>query len=94
MVTTPLKQRTPTPAPETREKRMLIEGFVSDVSYRRYSMDEIDLATDYFSDRLKIGEGGYGPVYQATLNNTLVAIKALRSDISTTQGLKQFQQEV
>ncbi|KAF3336755.1 U-box domain-containing protein 35-like protein [Carex littledalei] len=94
MVTTPLKQRKPAPEPETREKRKLIEGFVSEVSYRRYSMDEIDLATNYFSDQLKIGEGGYGPVYQATLNHTLVAIKALRSDISTTQGLKQFQQEL
>lgn len=91
---TPIKQKKPTLIPETREKRKLIEGFVSEANYRRYSMDEIDLATDYFSDALKIGEGGYGPVYKATLNHTLVAIKALRSDISTTQGLRQFQQEV
>lgn len=93
-VISPIKQRKPTPITETREKRKLIEGFISEANYRRYSMDEIDLATDYFSDGLKIGEGGYGPVYKATLNHTLVAIKALRSDISTTQGLRQFQQEV
>ncbi|KAK3152155.1 hypothetical protein QOZ80_2BG0155160 [Eleusine coracana subsp. coracana] len=41
---------------------------------------------------LKIGEGGYGPVYKATLDNTTVAIKILHSNI--TQGLKQFRQEV
>ncbi|KAJ4816156.1 kinase with adenine nucleotide alpha hydrolases-like domain-containing protein [Rhynchospora pubera] len=89
-----IKQRKPSPVPEPREQRKTIEGFISEVNYRRYSMDEIDLATDYFSDGLKIGEGGYGPVYKATLDHALVAIKALRSDISTTQGLKQFQQEV
>ncbi|KAJ3698731.1 hypothetical protein LUZ61_002436 [Rhynchospora tenuis] len=89
--TAPVKQRKPSLVPEQRK---LIEGFISEVNYRRYSMDEIDLATDYFSDGLKIGEGGYGPVYKATLDHTLVAIKALRSDISTTQGLKQFQQEL
>ncbi|KAF3327454.1 U-box domain-containing protein 35-like protein [Carex littledalei] len=93
-VISPIKQRKPTPITETREKRKLIEGFISEANYRRYSMDEIDLATDYFCDGLKIGEGGYGPVYKATLNHTLVAIKALRSDISTTQGLRQFQQEL
>jgi hypothetical protein len=87
-------QSKPTLISDTREKRKLIEGFISEVNYRRYSTDEIDLATDYFSDTLKVGEGGYGPVYKATLGHTLVAIKVLRSDLSTTEGLKQFQQEV
>ncbi|KAL0699619.1 hypothetical protein Bca4012_055741 [Brassica carinata] len=62
------------------------------VSYRRYSIREVEDATDGFSDALKVGEGGYGPVYKAVLENTSVAIKILKSDVS--QGLKQFQQEV
>ncbi|KAG2722679.1 hypothetical protein I3760_02G137800 [Carya illinoinensis] len=64
----------------------------NNVIYRRYSIDEIEKATDYFNSSLKIGEGGYGPVYKGLLDHTAVAIKILRPDLS--QGQKQFQQEV
>lgn len=60
--------------------------------YRRYMIDEIEVATNYFSSSCKIGEGGYGPVYKAFLDQTPVAVKILKSDAS--QGLKQFQREV
>ncbi|XP_040378291.1 U-box domain-containing protein 35 [Oryza brachyantha] len=63
-----------------------------DFRYRRYNIDDIELATERFSDKLKIGEGGYGPVYRASLDHTPVAIKVLRPDAQ--QGRKQFQQEV
>ncbi|EAY74665.1 hypothetical protein OsI_02560 [Oryza sativa Indica Group] len=63
-----------------------------DFRYRRYNIDDIELATERFSDELKIGEGGYGPVYRASLDHTPVAIKVLRPDAQ--QGRKQFQQEV
>ncbi|KAK7261666.1 hypothetical protein RIF29_27982 [Crotalaria pallida] len=59
---------------------------------RRYNIKEIEVATHYFDNALKIGEGGYGPVYKGVLDHTDVAIKALRPDI--TQGERQFQQEV
>ncbi|EXB29692.1 U-box domain-containing protein 51 [Morus notabilis] len=62
------------------------------VKYRRYTIQEIQSATDYFNNKQKIGEGGYGPVYKGFLDHTPVAIKILRPDIS--QGLVQFQQEV
>ena len=83
-----------------KQKRRLVEmqarfkeqDMASNVSYRRYSIRDVEGATDGFSDAQKIGEGGYGPVYKAVLENTSVAIKILKSDVS--QGLKQFQQEV
>ncbi|KAF8106057.1 hypothetical protein N665_0147s0015 [Sinapis alba] len=83
-----------------KQKRRLVEmqarfneqKMDSNVSYRRYSIKDVEDATDGFSDALKIGEGGYGPVFKAVLENTSVAIKILKSDVS--QGLKQFQQEV
>ncbi|KAG0469893.1 hypothetical protein HPP92_016593 [Vanilla planifolia] len=77
---------------EIAEKRKELEAISSDIRYRRYSVEEILNATDNFSDSLKIGEGGYGPVFKSTLDHTLVAIKILRSDV--TQGVKQFQKEV
>ncbi|KAE8705675.1 putative LRR receptor-like serine/threonine-protein kinase RLK-like [Hibiscus syriacus] len=87
------------------QKRMIAEKNVSrvedegklvaashDVRYRKYTIQDIEAATDLFSPSLKIGEGGYGPVYRCYLDHTPVAIKVLRSD--ATQGELQFQREV
>ncbi|KAL8139832.1 hypothetical protein V2J09_005853 [Rumex salicifolius] len=63
-----------------------------DIQYRKFTLEDIEIATDYFSASLKVGEGGYGPVYKGELDNTKVAIKVLRPDVS--QGLVQFKKEV
>ncbi|KAG2371197.1 U-box domain-containing protein [Vigna angularis] len=61
------------------------------VLFKRYNIREIEIATNYFNNALKIGEGSYGPVFKGVLDNIVVAVKALRPDI--THGEKQFQQE-
>ncbi|ONK66467.1 uncharacterized protein A4U43_C06F8410, partial [Asparagus officinalis] len=63
-----------------------------DIRYRRYNIEEIEMATNQFDETLKIGEGGYGPVYKGRLDHTPVAIKVLRAEAA--QGKKQFQQEI
>jgi len=78
---------------EADEKVRALDAIAShDFRYRKYSIDDIELATESFSESLKIGEGGYGPVYSACLDHTPVAIKVLRPDAQ--QGRKQFHQEV
>lgn len=78
---------------EVEEKNKVISQFSqSDCRYRRYTIEEIEAATDYFSKSLKIGEGGYGPVYKCYLDHTPVAVKVLRPDAA--HGRQQFQQEV
>ncbi|GJM94086.1 hypothetical protein PR202_ga10700 [Eleusine coracana subsp. coracana] len=78
---------------EADEKVRALDAITShDFRYRKYHIDEIEMATERFSDELKIGEGGYGPVYRASLDHTPVAIKVLRPDAH--QGRKQFHQEV
>ncbi|CAK7352890.1 unnamed protein product [Dovyalis caffra] len=78
---------------ETEEKNRALNALAhNDVRYRRYTIEEIEEATDKFASSNKIGEGGYGPVYKGKLDHTPVAIKALRPDAA--QGKKQFQQEV
>ncbi|KAI4337438.1 hypothetical protein L6164_015856 [Bauhinia variegata] len=78
---------------ESEEKRKAIDAFVNiDVRYRRYTIEEIEAATEFFSESLKIGEGGYGPVYKCFLDHTPVAVKVLRPD--AVQGRSQFQREV
>ncbi|KAI7988082.1 U-box domain-containing protein 34 [Camellia lanceoleosa] len=80
--------------PSVRRKKNRALNVLSnnDVRYRKYTIEEIEAATDKFSGSLKIGEGGYGPVYKGKLDHTPVAIKVLRPDAK--QGRKQFQQEV
>lgn len=64
----------------------------NNIRYRRYTIEEIEAATDNFAESRKIGEGGYGPVFKCYLDHTQVAIKVLRPDAA--QGRSQFQQEV
>ncbi|XP_051151140.1 U-box domain-containing protein 34-like [Andrographis paniculata] len=78
---------------EAEEKIRALDNLSNnDARYRKYSIEEIHTATKKLSDSMKIGEGGYGPVYRGKLDHTPVAIKVLRSD--ALQGRKQFHQEV
>ncbi|XVE97709.1 hypothetical protein REPUB_Repub03eG0042300 [Reevesia pubescens] len=78
---------------EADEKNRALNALANnDVRYRKYTIEEIEEATEKFSESNKIGEGGYGPVYKGKLDHTPVAIKVLRPDAA--QGKKQFQQEV
>lgn len=78
---------------EAEEKDKALTALAkNDVRYRKYSIEEIETATEKFSQSFKIGEGGYGPVYKGHLDHTPVAIKILRPDAA--QGRRQFQQEV
>lgn len=43
-----------------------------------WPLEELLQATGNFSEHLKIGEGGFGCVYQARLRNTDYAIKRLK----------------
>ncbi|KFK32639.1 hypothetical protein AALP_AA6G269400 [Arabis alpina] len=78
---------------ESEEKTKALTALAnSDVRYRKYSIEEIERATEFFAEKCKIGEGGYGPVYKCYLDHTPVAVKVLRPDAA--QGRSQFQQEV
>ncbi|KAI3974460.1 hypothetical protein MKX01_017953 [Papaver californicum] len=78
---------------EAEEKKKMFETFSkSDIRYRKYTIEEIEVATEQFNEARKIGEGGYGPVFKGYLDHTQVAIKILRPDAA--QGRSQFQQEV
>ncbi|KAI5413687.1 hypothetical protein KIW84_058017 [Lathyrus oleraceus] len=68
------------------------ENVDNNYMFKTYNIEEIEIGTNYFDLDAKIGEGGYGPVFKGVLDNTDVAVKALRPDI--TQGEKQFHQEV
>ncbi|KAK8465422.1 hypothetical protein PHAVU_009G079300 [Phaseolus vulgaris] len=78
---------------EAEEKERALSTLAqNDIRYRKYTIEEIEIATGKFSSSNKIGEGGYGPVFKGHLDHTPVAIKILRPDAS--QGMKQFNQEI
>lgn len=73
-------------------KKTMYAMHQNDTKYRRYTIEEIETATEFFAASNKIGEGGYGPVFRCYLDHTPVAVKVLRPDAA--QGRAQFQQEV
>ncbi len=78
---------------ESEEKNRALSALgQNDIRYRKYTIEEIEAATEKFSESMEIGEGGYGPVYKGKLDHTPVAIKVLRPNAA--QGRRQFQQEV
>ncbi|KAK3030981.1 LOW QUALITY PROTEIN: hypothetical protein RJ639_035732 [Escallonia herrerae] len=61
---------------------------------KRFAWRELQLATDYFSEKNVLGEGGVGKVYRGVLgDNTKVAVKRL-TDYESPGGDAAFQREV
>ncbi|RDX86290.1 U-box domain-containing protein 33, partial [Mucuna pruriens] len=60
--------------------------------FSEFSIPEIKEATRNFNPSLKIGEGGYGSIFNGILRHTEVAIKTLKP--GSKQGPVEFQQEV
>ncbi|XP_020251284.1 mucin-5AC-like isoform X2 [Asparagus officinalis] len=62
-------------------------------SAKTFNLAEVERATDRFNDSRIIGEGGFGRVYQGTLEDgTMVAVKVLKRD--DQQGGREFLAEV
>ncbi|KAK9715714.1 hypothetical protein RND81_06G184600 [Saponaria officinalis] len=78
---------------QSKERRRIVEELISNErGTRKYSIDEIEIATGFLSEERVIGEGGYGKVYKGILDHTSVAIKVLRED--ATDKKEEFLREV
>ncbi|KAL3838679.1 hypothetical protein ACJIZ3_023270 [Penstemon smallii] len=57
--------------------------------FKRFSLPELQVASDNFSNKNFIGRGGFGKVYKGRLaDGSLVAVKRLKEE--RTQGLKRY----
>ncbi|XP_059634806.1 U-box domain-containing protein 34 [Cornus florida] len=78
---------------ESLEKQKIVDALLSnDRRYKRYTREEIEIATDFFSETKMVGEGAYGKVYRCSLDHTPVAVKVLRPDASDKK--EEFLREV
>ncbi|KAL9258257.1 Cysteine-rich receptor-like protein [Drosera capensis] len=69
------------------------DGRTEDAESLRFSFDTLYVATNGFSETNKLGEGGFGSVYKATLQNgEVVAVKRLGR--GSPQGEIEFKNEV
>ncbi|TYJ98995.1 cysteine-rich receptor-like protein kinase 10 isoform X1 [Cucumis melo var. makuwa] len=58
-----------------------------------FELNTLQIATNFFSEANKLGNGGFGPVYKGLMpNGQQVAVKKL--SIDSRQGVKQFSNEV
>ncbi|CAI0387740.1 unnamed protein product [Linum tenue] len=62
------------------KQRIVDKMFASDARCKKYTKDEIEVATEFFAEDKVIGEGGYGKVYKCNVDHTPVAIKVLQRD--------------
>ena len=70
------------------------EDFEKGTGPRKFSFNELALATTNFSEGEKLGEGGFGGVYRGLLGelNSYVAVK--RVTRNSQQGMKEYASEV
>ncbi|XP_058213614.1 U-box domain-containing protein 34-like [Rhododendron vialii] len=79
---------------ESLEKKKIMDALLSnDRRYRRYTRNDIERATDSFSEAKMIGEGSYGKVYRCELDKTPVAVKVLHCS-DATEKKKEFLTEI
>lgn len=78
-------------AAELREKNQHGVFVPSEALNTKFSLIELQQATQDFDPTLKVGEGGFGSVYKGFLRNTTVAIKLLHPE--SMQGQSEFHQE-
>ncbi|CAI9757070.1 unnamed protein product [Fraxinus pennsylvanica] len=66
---------------------------LSEENVKLYSYKELQLATENFNPRNKIGEGGFGSVYKGRLKDgSLAAVKVL--SVESKQGVREFLTEI
>ncbi|EYU22226.1 hypothetical protein MIMGU_mgv1a022870mg, partial [Erythranthe guttata] len=61
---------------------------------RRFSLDELQLATEDFSESHLIGRGGFGRVYKGLIDNGRKTVAIKRQKLESHQGAREFLTEI
>ncbi|KAM0831864.1 hypothetical protein ACQ4PT_065257 [Festuca glaucescens] len=76
------------------EDQPMEEEFNQGMGPRRFRYNELTIATNYFSDKEKLGEGGFGSVYHGYLKDEDLHVAVKRVSKTSQQGKKEYVSEV
>ncbi|PVH63199.1 hypothetical protein PAHAL_3G491600 [Panicum hallii] len=76
------------------ETRTMEDEFEKGTWPKQFRYDELAIATDNFSDRRKLGEGGFGSVYRGFLREMNLHVAIKRVSKGSKQGRKEYASEV
>jgi serine/threonine protein kinase len=76
------------------ETRAMEDEFERGTGPKRFRYGELAVATDNFSDKQKLGEGGFGSVYRGFLKDMNLHVAIKRVSKSSNQGRKEYASEV
>ncbi|KFK22963.1 hypothetical protein AALP_AAs50850U000200 [Arabis alpina] len=88
-----IPQATPPPLGGLPSSTKKVDEDITSPQSLQFDFKTLDAATDKFSGKNKIGQGGFGEVYKGTFpNGTEIAVKRLSRN--SVQGLREFKNEV
>ncbi|TVU50405.1 hypothetical protein EJB05_01775 [Eragrostis curvula] len=76
------------------EEEPLEDGFERRVGPRRFHYNELAMATNFFSEEEKLGQGGFGLVYHGYLKDMDLHVAVKRVSKTSEQGRKEYISEV
>ncbi|KAA3471917.1 L-type lectin-domain containing receptor kinase S.4-like [Gossypium australe] len=68
----------------------VVEDWELEIGPQRYTYHELKQATDGFSDKTLLGQGGFSRVYKGTLKNSKPDVAVKRVSHESKQGLREF----
>ncbi|MBA0687842.1 hypothetical protein Goari_015343 [Gossypium aridum] len=68
----------------------VVEDWELEIGPQRYTYHELKQATDGFSDKTFLGQGGFGRVYKGTLKSSKPDVAVKRVSHESKQGLREF----
>ncbi|XP_027361903.1 receptor-like protein kinase FERONIA [Abrus precatorius] len=77
-----------------KTSQVLPQVTVTSSNCHQFTLEEIRTATNNFSEALVIGEGGFGKVYRGIMHDGVTPVAVKRSNPTSRQGFKEFQNEI